>query len=245
MVTRAAFAPGCALQRSRPASFAPGLRLVCPARAGACSPRRPRPATMSSALPTAAELQGASFLDCVRHAETLLGFRKTALPAENAALLEEMLATSNGARGFFVSLLSQPDVLLADQAPLPEALLAVLRARCTDKVVADLIVKNAVMSTAMAVQYEREGKTGMAVGSALTSRRSGTILQATHGMPNSTVPQIVELMLAALDESSGAKLSEAEKKAFVPFVKKWGYNDQQKERSAALLRESTSMGPAS
>lgn len=241
MFALAAFAPGCALHCCPVASFTPALPPLCRARAAGGRPaRRPRPAAMAAALPTAEELQTAGFLECVRHAEVLLGFRETALPTENAALLAAMVKTSDGARGFFVSLLSQPDVLLADQTPLPDTLLAVLRGSVEDRLVADLIVKNAVMSTAMAVQYEGEGKSGMAAGSALTSRRSSVILRATYTMPGSAVPQIMEMMLAALDGSAGGNLSDAEKAAYVPFVKKWGYNDKQKQQCAALLRASTS-----
>jgi hypothetical protein len=196
---------------------------------------------MSAApLPSKTELQSATFLESVRHAETLLGFRTTDLAAENVVLLETMLQSSNGARGFFVALLSQPDVLLAEQDPLPAALVSLLFTRCGDAVVADLIVKNAVMSSAMALQYEGQGETGMAVGSASTSQRALTVLQAAYGMPGSAVPLAVELMISAL-EGAAAEERDERRRAYIPFVKKWGYDDAQRKHCASVLWRATSV----
>lgn len=200
---------------------------------------------MASPLPSKTELESASFLESVRHAETLLGYQSTDLAAENAALLQTMLASSNGARGFFVTLLSQPDVLLAEQSPLPAALQEILRSRCEDKVVADLIVKNAVMSSAMALQYESQGESGMAVGSALTSKRSLKVLQATYGLPGSVVPRVVDVMLAALDGKAAGDEVDEQRNPYVPFVKKWGYDDAQRQHCASLLRQATAIDSAS
>lgn len=183
-------------------------------------------------LPSAAELQSASFLDSVRHAETLLGFRATTLSAENAALVDTMLGTSNGARGFFVTLLSQPAVLLAEQEPLPCELDRLLRKHCRVALVADLIVKNLVMSSAMALQYRGDGKSGLASGSALTSARSATVARATYRVGGSSVPALVDRMLYALE---GKGVADGGMGVYVPFVEKWGYDDAQRRHCAAVL----------
>ena len=47
-------------------------------------------------FPSREELAGASFMQCVQHAQKLFGEYETKLPEENVELLEAMLESSNG-----------------------------------------------------------------------------------------------------------------------------------------------------
>jgi hypothetical protein len=128
------------------------VRFVCP------SARRMRMVSTGSVdgaakLPTREELLAASFMDSVQYAGKLMLIVGEDLEPSTVPLLEAMLSSSNGARGFFVTLLSQPDVVLADQRPLPAELKRIPRDNSTDSVFAELLVKNVVMSSAMVSSF--------------------------------------------------------------------------------------------
>lgn len=97
MSSRAAFQPGLGLSRCPLLGFE---QTCCSRKRAAPLWIRSRPATCMASLPAREELQSASFLESVRHAETLLGYREASLAESNIALLDTMLQTSNGARGY-------------------------------------------------------------------------------------------------------------------------------------------------
>lgn len=140
------------------------------------------------------------------------------------------------ARGFFVTLLSQPDVILADQQPLPEELLCLLQTHCQEDVVADLIVKNLVMSASMAIYYHNSAQISLATGSELTRRRSFSILRAAKIMKGSRVPWHIERMIFALEGEKTKMDGIPEGDLYTSFVKKWRYDEKQRQSCSELLR---------
>jgi hypothetical protein len=123
-------------------------RVTCPAA---------RPMRMSASeqlgdrtrFPSREQLLSASFMDSVQFAGNLMSAGGVELEPDSVPLLDAMLLSSNGCRGFFVTLLSQPDIVIADRDPLQPELKRLLCSKTSDPVFVDLLVKNVVMSSAM------------------------------------------------------------------------------------------------
>jgi len=124
----------------------------------------------------------------------------------------ELVASRDGARGFFVVSLSGDSPLL-DR--LPEPLLLQLRA-AGDGVV-DLTARNLAMSTAMALQHRRSGDAGQAERSERVAERSTALLRR---LAPPAVKQRLEILLEAARDGGGADRD---------FLDRWGYDEAQRE----------------
>jgi len=131
--------------------------------------------------------------------------------------VSELVASRDGARGFFV-------VSLAGDSPLmdrlPDSVALVLRAG-GDGVV-DLTVRNLAMSTAMAVQHKRSGDGAMQAGSERVQARSTELLRL---LEPALVKQRLETLLAAT----------AGRGEDVAFLDRWGYDAEQRMAITAAL----------
>lgn len=140
---------------------------------------------------------------------------------ELGVLVGDLVATSNGARGFFVAYLTG-DWALADCSP-PEEILTALRTS-TDRV-AELLTKNLAMSTAMAWAHGQRGDEDAATGSKQVSRRTVQLIARLEG------PQLREQLhqlREAIESGNGP---------YAPFLKRWGYGPEQLQAIGAALRE--------
>lgn len=124
----------------------------------------------------------------------------------------EMVASRDGARGFFVVSLAG-DSALMDR--LPDAVVGQLRHAGAD--VVDLSVRNLAMSTAMAVQHRRAGDSAQQAGSERVTARCTELLRQ---LEPSLVKERLEQLLAAALDSRGED---------VAFLEKWGYDTEQKK----------------
>lgn len=131
-----------------------------------------------------------------------------------------LVKTSNGARGFFVTYLTD-DRDLADR-PSPGVLDALRQA---PEIVAELLVKNLAMSSAMVVHHSRHHNAQMAAGSARVQRRSRHLIQ-TLQMP--ACQTAIEQILESLGTGEGE---------YEEFFQRWGYDEEQKEAMGSALRE--------
>lgn len=190
----------------------------------------------SEALPTRDQLLSASFRDSVSHAATIMRGVASEIPEEKGVLLDAMLSSSNGARGFFVTLLSEEDVTIADADPLPPGLVSLLQRYATSETVADLLVKNLVMSTAMVHYYEAANQSELAGNSARTARRAEAVLRAAKA--DGEVGEVTSSVIMSLArEMIDGLLHESAASRYKEFGNKWGYNKSQREAaSAALVR---------
>lgn len=182
------------------------------------------------ALPSAETLSSASFMESVHHAETILRDTSAGVSDTQLGLVSTMLRTSNGARGLFVTLLSDERVLLAD-GELPGEMVDVLtlpdgteEERETVRV---LIAKNVFMASSMVVHYRRSDEEEKRTGSELTRDRGKRVAKAC-AEKDEGLRTILGEMLAGAEEGQGQ---------FVAFLQKWGYDDEQKEAGARSLRE--------
>lgn len=136
----------------------------------------------------------------------------------------DLVTTRDGARGFFVVAMAGDNPLM-DR--LPEALVQQLRH--AGEGVIDLTVRNLAMSSAMAVEHQRSGDAGHQEGSERVTRRSIDLLRQLD-------PQGVSVRLEAMRKALKGEGDD------VIFLKRWNYDDAQKEAIAASL-ESVAESP--
>jgi hypothetical protein len=129
-----------------------------------------------------------------------------------------LMKTQNGARGFFVTYLTD-DRPLADE-PSPGVLDAL---RDAPAIVAELLVKNLAMSAAMVVYHSRHQREEMATGSARVLWRSRHLIQ-TLQMP--ACQTLAEQMLESLRTQEGE---------YEVFFQRWGYDGEQKDAIGSAL----------
>ncbi|MCP9931310.1 hypothetical protein KBY82_10985 [Cyanobium sp. AMD-g] len=136
----------------------------------------------------------------------------------------ELVASRDGARGFFV-------VSLTGEAPLldrlPEALVAALRQAGAG--VVDLTARNLAMSTAMVLHHQRSGDQEHQAGSERVQRRSRELLRHLEPV---AVKQRLETLLAAATDAAGAEQAVVEDRA---FLARWGYDAEQCHSIAAAI----------
>lgn len=136
----------------------------------------------------------------------------------------ELVASRDGARGFFV-------VALAGDSPLldrlPEALL--LQLRRAGAGVVDLTARNLAMSTAMALAHGRNGDSYQQAGSLRVQARATELLR--HLEPEA-VRQRLETLLAAARDGRGGDSRVSEDRA---FLERWGYDADQRQAIATAI----------
>ncbi len=161
-----------------------------------------------------------SFEQAIAHTQTLL--EQMASGAWSDQQISEAIAalvqTPNGARGFFVTYLTD-DRPLADHPSL-----GVIQAlQSAPDTVAELLVKNLAMSSAMAIAHRRNHHEPMAQGSDRVRSRTVLLIKALQ------LPQVAELA-QQLHESATTGTG-----AYQTFLTRWGYDAEQRSRIAEVL----------
>ncbi|MEG4489425.1 hypothetical protein [Microcoleus sp. D2_18a_B4] len=162
-----------------------------------------------------------TFEGAIELTQSLLSFMDAdrLLQADIQQAVTSLVKTQNGARGFFVTYLTD-DGPEADH-PSPGVVEAL---RSAPEIVAELLVKNLAMSAAMVVHHSRQQKEGMAADSARVQERSRNLIQILQ-MP--ACQTIASQMLESLQSGNG----EYEK-----FFRRWGYDDEQKLAMGSAVR---------
>ena len=124
----------------------------------------------------------------------------------------ELVASRDGARGFFVVSLAG-DSALMDR--LPEALIHKLQE--AGEGVVDLTARNLAMSAAMVVHHRSNGDDDQAAGSERVNQRCTELLRQ---LESQRVKDRLEVLLEAASQNRGDDLA---------FLERWGYDDQQKQ----------------
>lgn len=161
-----------------------------------------------------------SFEDAITLTQSLLVEmeQETLSESEIEQTIAALAASENGARGFFVTYLT--DVRsLADH---PSSAI-VQGLRSSPEIVSELLVKNLAMSAAMILTHTRNQNPEMAQGSERVQRR-------TIHLINLVKLAIVETKLQTLSESITTGTG-----VYQSFLKRWGYDaDQQNAIDQAL-----------
>jgi hypothetical protein len=135
-------------------------------------------------------------------------------------LVSKLVSTQNGARGFFVSYLT--DARPFADKPDPEIIEAL---KSCPEGVSELLVKNLAMSTAMAITHTRNAQPEQAQQSLQVSRRSADLMGRVGG--DRLTAEAQDLWQSVTDASG----------SYTTFLKKWGYDDEQKAAIASCLKE--------
>jgi hypothetical protein len=161
-----------------------------------------------------------TFENAITASQSLLDQMETGhLVAEDLRTqITALVGTKNGARGFFVTYLtdSRP---LADH-PTPEIIEGL---KSAPDMVAELLVKNLVMSTAMEITHLRNSDPEMAKQSAQVRDRTANLI---HQLNCDRLRTEAQILWQGLTQSSGD---------YTTFLKKWGYDEEQKQAMANHL----------
>jgi hypothetical protein len=131
----------------------------------------------------------------------------------------KLIATQNGARGFFVAFLTDSRALID---PLMPTVIPALQS--TPEMAPELLVKNLAMSTAMEITHRRNSNLELAAQSAQVQRRT-TVLLDQLGFHY--VKTEAEGLWQAVTENAGT---------YAPFLKRWGYDAEQQTAIAQQLQ---------
>jgi hypothetical protein len=130
----------------------------------------------------------------------------------------ELVASRDGARGFFVVSLAG-DCPLMDRLPDP----VVLALRQAGDGVVDLSARNLAMSTAMVLHHQRSGDSGQQAGSERVQTRCTELLRLLE-------PEAVKTRLETLLQATQGQGED------VSFLDRWGYDaDQRASIAEAVL----------
>jgi hypothetical protein len=139
--------------------------------------------------------------------------------ADWTAQIAALVGTKAGARGFLATYLTDPRPL-AD-CPTPETIEGL---KASPDLVAELLVKNLAMSTAMELTHLRNGDLEMAAQSAQVRDRATVLIRQLNCDRLRTEAQT---LWQGLTQASGA---------YTTFLKKWGYDAEQQQAMVASLR---------
>jgi hypothetical protein len=153
--------------------------------------------------------------------EDAIAFTQSLLEQMSVSQLEDLtiqtavtslVKSENGARGFFVTYLTD-DRSLADRPStgVIEAL------KTSPETVSELLVKNLAMSSAMAIAHRRNNDEEMAKGSDSVRRRTDNIIKQMKS--NLITDKLQELCKSAATGEGN----------YQSFLRRWGYDEEQKQ----------------
>lgn len=140
--------------------------------------------------------------------------------AEIASTIAQLVSSENGARGFFVTYLTD-DRPFADQ-PSPSVVEAL---QSSPEVVSELLVKNLAMSTGMAITHRRNQNEAMAQGSDRVQRRTLQLIELTQ------LPEVAE-KAKKLHESTVTGQG-----SYHLFLDRWGYDAEQRQAIQMAVKQ--------
>lgn len=130
-----------------------------------------------------------------------------------------LAASENGARGFFVTYLTD-ERSFADQPS--DSVVQGLRS--SPEIVSELLVKNLAMSTAMILAHTRSQNPEMAQGSERVQRRTICLIQLVK-------LAIVQTKLQMLSETIATNTGHYQR-----FLERWGYDIEQRDAIQQILK---------
>jgi hypothetical protein len=139
-------------------------------------------------------------------------------PLQITDFVANLVATSEGARGFFVGYLTNAEPIVDYHHP---AVLAGLDAH--RELVSDLLVKNLAMSTAQTLHFQRQSQPEMAANSQLVARRSQELLVKLNW------PEL-QGQCQKLEQSAAHGEGE-----YAEFLTRWGYDEEQKQAIQRIM----------
>lgn len=141
-------------------------------------------------------------------------------PSQVEETVSNLVKTSNGARGFFVTYLAS-EKTLADN-PAAEIVQALAK---NPDMVAELLAKNVAMSAAMSLTHRRSGNEEMALSSQRVSDRTSHLIQLID------LPAVYSACQALLHSTTTGEGN------YQGFLERWGYDREQKQLMSQALKK--------
>lgn len=141
--------------------------------------------------------------------------------------LDQFLVSPETIRAFFVAWLS--DEWSLDNKPA-ERIFEILRNKdaTSAEVLAEILVKNLTMSSAMALRHQQDGKDDLAKGSQTVQNRTGLVMERLGKDKTSTISTCLQSkskeLLAAIES---AKSDNGKDMPFKDFLTRWNYDLKQ------------------
>merc|ERR1712070_103537 len=187
-----------------------------------------------------------SFEDAVASAPALCDLLQEGsgqLSDADADALSNMLATSNGARGFFVNWLTGDEYDLADRQGA-RALITALATAQDAPMVSELMVMNVAMPAATAAAHRRNDDAENESRSQRTSKRAALIVRTLMPEKQPWLPPEYDGLFAATQAAlagSDARADRSEdEERWARFLQRWGYDEEQLQ---AILDALSTCGP--
>ena len=144
-------------------------------------------------------------------------------------LLRALISTTSGARGWFVSLLTDPYFEPVFVPPIDEAFLSALCDNPEPNI--KLMTMNVAMPTAMEVTHSLNGSKDLAESSQMTARRASILVtELIDRLPELKVTLESLLSAVSIDGDKNQKNDgDKDVKEWIKFCKKWGYGVPEKD----------------
>jgi hypothetical protein len=162
-------------------------------------------------------LKNMTFEEAIAYTEALLS-RQDLDDSQLESEISTLVQTANGARGFFVCFLTG-EWQLADE-PSTHVIKAL---QSSPTAIAELLVKNLAMSTAMAIFHRHAGNDELAQSSDRVARRTALLMEKVD---------LVEVYEIATQMHNSAISNDGK---YASFLEKWGYDAEQKQAIANVL----------
>jgi predicted enzyme related to lactoylglutathione lyase len=179
--------------------------------------RSPEGHLLSLLQPKSSNERVMTFEESIAYTEQLLS-RNDLDEAQLQSEITNLVKTSNGARGFFVCFLTGEWELADNPSP---AIVQALQAE--PKAIAELLVKNLAMSTAMAITHRRNENEEQAKGSDRVAKRTALLIEKVD---------LLEVRTIANQMQDSATTNSGE---YAAFLEKWGYDAEQKQAIINVL----------
>ena len=154
-----------------------------------------------------------TFKEAIAFTQSLLDKIDTLEEVEKERALASLVKTENGARGFFVTYLTD-DRTFADR-PSPGIVNGL---KSAPEIVSELLVKNVAMSTAMAMVHRRNNNAEMAQKSERVTERSVNLIKE---LQLDIITDKFKKLQSTIDVGEGE---------YQQFLQSWGYDEGQKQK---------------
>jgi len=155
------------------------------------------------------------------------------MSAEAVEVLRALVSTSEGARGWFVQLLTDPAYAAVFRPPIDAQLLTAIEASPDPNL--KLLTMNVAMSTATELVHVANGSDELAAASRLTRERSKILLDALMPRMVGLVEEVRSLRSAVEPYVRDDQPADGANEEWVRFTRKWGYGAEQRAAIKAEL----------
>jgi len=198
----------------------------------------------ASALPTVEDVEKFEFMDAVKASQQICATLESSPAEVPQPLLNALLSRPEGMRGFFVTFLTDESLKSLDdgKTPLSNRVKQAILAAPAMKI-ADIMVKNLIMSAAVEVMHRENGDLENADRSALTVRRAAKVVIEVGGSLNAVRQQLQAARAGITDTlqlrhtpavAMGDK-DEPQQGYWVGFLESQGYSDDALAASAQTV----------